>query len=66
MKEFWMRIEHRLNDLGCFNDMALQPGASESDLSALERHIGIVFPNAVKKFLAVHDGQEGFSLICGQ
>jgi cell wall assembly regulator SMI1 len=66
MKEFWTRIEQRIKELDCWNEMALQSGASESDLSDLERHLGVALPNSVREFLAVHNGQEGFGLIFGQ
>lgn len=66
MQAYWMRIERHLAKLGCLNPMALRPGAADADVIALEQHLGVPLPDAVKQFLAIHDGQDGFGLIFGQ
>lgn len=66
MQEHWMRIEYRLAELGCSNNMALRPGAGAREIADLEQHIGTPLPDTVKQFLVIHDGQDGFGLIYGQ
>jgi cell wall assembly regulator SMI1 len=65
MQDQWMRIKERLESLGCLEQMALLPGASQAQIEALEEHMGVTLPAALKEFLAVHNGQGGFGLIYG-
>lgn len=65
MQAQWMRIRDRLQSLGCLEEMALLPGASQAEIDALERHIGVILPDPFKRFLVVHNGQDGFGLIYG-
>lgn len=66
MKEHWDKIERRLTDLGCADEMQLCAGADPTAIAALERHIGLDLPPSLKDFLAIHDGQLGVGLIFGQ
>lgn len=66
MQETWNRIEQRLWRLGCLEAMQLRPGAAAAELAALEQHVGLTLPPALKLFLQIHDGQDGFGLIHGQ
>ena len=66
MYDQWLRIENRLAQLGCLDEMALLPGAAEEEISNLEQQVGFVLPGAVRQFLAIHTGQGGFGLNYGQ
>jgi cell wall assembly regulator SMI1 len=65
MKETWLRIERRLTELGCLDAMALRAGASAQEMEALEEHLGIALPDAIKQSLAIHDGQDNSGLVYG-
>ncbi|NHZ90783.1 KNR4-like cell wall assembly/cell proliferation coordinating protein [Massilia sp. CCM 8733] len=65
MEQLWARIERRLAELGCLDKMALRPGADPQAIAQLERHLGVVLPDPVKRFLAIHDGQDGTGLVDG-
>lgn len=66
MQDSWARIERRLAELGCLEEMGLSAGASEEEISGLERHVGCALPESAKKFLSTHNGQKGFGLMFGQ
>jgi cell wall assembly regulator SMI1 len=67
MKEQWARIEEFLEAHACHDQVALRPGASEDQIHFLEAHLGVDFPDSLKRFLSVHDGQSGRAgLVCGQ
>ncbi len=65
MKEQWTRIEGFLGALGCQDQVGLRHGASDDQIDALERHIGVAFPLSLKSFLSVHDGQDGMAGLVG-
>ena len=46
--------------------MALRPGATNRDITDLERHAGVVFSSTVREFYLTHDGQDGSGLMFGQ
>lgn len=67
MKEQWTRIEGFLGTHGCQDQVGLRSGASAGDIQSLEAHLGVDFPDSLKRFLSVHDGQEGrVGLVSGQ
>ena len=66
MQKPWVRIIEQLEVLGCLKDMALRPGASKTEIEALEQHIGVALPESLKQFLQIHDGQDGSGLIFGE
>ncbi|MEK6347289.1 MAG: SMI1/KNR4 family protein [Burkholderia sp.] len=65
MQQQWTRIKDRLARLGCLDQMALRPGASQTDIETLEGHMGVRLPESFKQFLLIHDGQDGFGLVYG-
>lgn len=65
MEQMWDRIERRLAELGCLEAMALRPGADPQAIAHLEQHLGVALPDAVRRFLAIHDGQDGSGLMFG-
>lgn len=65
MQEKWIRITDRLKELGCLDAMALQSGASQNEIEALEKHLGYELPQPVRDFIAIHNGQSGFGLLFG-
>lgn len=65
VQEQWTRIEQRLRELGCFEDMKVRSGASTEKVTQLERHLGRALPAPVREFWNLHDGQDGFGLIFG-
>lgn len=67
MDEQWKRIEQRLSELGCLDDMGLGDGADAATLASLEQTLGIALPSDLKRFLSIHDGQaRGAALFHGQ
>lgn len=65
MEQLWSRIENRLAELGCLEAMALRPGADPQTIANLEQRLGVALPESVKRFLAIHDGQDGNGLVFG-
>lgn len=65
MEQRWSRIEHRLAELGCLDAMALRHGAAPQAIADLEQRLGVALPESVKRFLAIHDGQDGNGLVFG-
>lgn len=66
MSRFWNEIEKILVEKGCLEAFKLNPGASQEEISALEKHIGLQLPRALRELLAVHNGQDsGFGLFFG-
>lgn len=67
MKLLWERLENwlKVHAPDVLND--LNPGASESDLLALETALGVILPEDLKDSLRIHNGQSGKSqwLIAG-
>jgi cell wall assembly regulator SMI1 len=58
MKADWDRIEQSLSTMGCLDRMGLRPGASKTEIAALEGHLDVRLPESLKAFLSVHDGQD--------
>jgi cell wall assembly regulator SMI1 len=67
MKEEWIRIEGLLGAHGCQDQVGLRPGASDDQIHSLQAHIGVDFPDSLRRFWSVHDGQDGRAgLVSGQ
>ena len=58
MPTAWSDIERLLAGSGHLDTLALRPGASPAGLDALERHLGVALPRAVRDLLARYDGQD--------
>ncbi len=54
----WNDIKDLIGRNGHLDTLALRPGASVQALDALERHVGVELPRALRDFLAIHDGQD--------
>lgn len=65
MKEQWTRIEELLGTHGCQGQIDLRPGASDDQIDSLEAHLGVDFPDSLKSFLSIHDGQDGRAGLVG-
>lgn len=59
IQQLWTQIEQSLSAKGCLEQMGLRPGASEREIADLEAHLGVRFPDSLRMFLSIHDGQEG-------
>jgi cell wall assembly regulator SMI1 len=66
MQDQWERIERRLGALGCVAEMKLRPGAPRERIAAAEHVLGLHFPESLRHFLAIRDGQDGHGLVFGQ
>ncbi|QHJ01046.1 KNR4-like cell wall assembly/cell proliferation coordinating protein [Xylophilus rhododendri] len=66
MQQIWAQVERRLEELGCLEAMELRAGASEAEIRCLEKHLAVTLPDALRDFLARHDGQNGFGLMYGE
>ena len=49
MDAIWKRIEDGFREKNGLEPLGLMPGASTEELAALERHVGVELPAAVKK-----------------
>lgn len=58
MAAIWSEIKDLIGRHGHLDSLGLRPGASGEQLDALERHLGVELPTALRDFLAVHDGQD--------
>jgi cell wall assembly regulator SMI1 len=58
MQDLWSQIEQSLSAKGCLEQMGLRAGASECQIADLEAHVGVRFPDSLRTFLSIHDGQE--------
>jgi len=65
MKEQWAQIERLLGAHRCLDQIELREGASDGQIAALEGHLAVHFPDSLRKFLAIHDGQDGRAGIVG-
>ena len=59
MREQWEQIERILRTYNCLDQVGLRQGASDDKIAALESHLGVNFPDSLRTFLAIHDGQDG-------
>ena len=58
MESYWQDIKAALTSLGCLDKVALNPGASALELDALEEHLDVRLPIALREFLSIHNGQD--------
>lgn len=57
MRDAWTRIERWLEAHAPEPRGILNPGASEEEIAALEREVGLRLPDDVRESLRIHDGQ---------
>lgn len=65
MKDLWIRIEGLLGAYGCQDRVGLRQGASDDQILSLQDHLGVDFPDSLKRFLSIHDGQDGQAGLVG-
>jgi cell wall assembly regulator SMI1 len=65
---FWSELEEKLLSLDCIEALKINEGASASELTKLEEHLGVDLPDEVKKFLSIHNGQsdDGAGIVFGE
>jgi len=57
MKEVWQRIEKWLAENTPEDLIVLNGGASDEEVKNLEEHLSVTFPDDVKTFYKIHNGQ---------
>jgi len=65
MREQWEQIERILRTHSCLDQIGLRQGTSCDKIAAVESHLGVNFPDSLRTFLAIHDGQDGRAGLVG-
>ncbi len=59
MQAIWMQIENWLKEKAPEMSNALLPGATDKEILAAEKAMGISFPEEVRQSFRIHNGQDG-------